>query len=167
MSEEEVRRKKKDVLIRGVDEDAYRSLSDLAKRMKVSTGFLASEAFRLLVSLIEGGPRLILIPLELARRIGGLIPGPIKSITPYVVKHIERLNISKADLYSIRSPIVFYGIGELVFEDDVSERDIDKRVLKIINCRVIEIPQHVSKFLVLSKASFIGEIRVRRSSDKT
>jgi len=158
------KRNKKDVLIRGVDEEAYRSLTDLAKRMRVSTGYLASESFRLLVALLDGRCKFLLVPLELARRIKGLMPEALKSIAPYVIKHVDKLRVSRTDLYSVKSPIIFFGVNELIFEDDVTEKDIDKKVLRIINCKIIEIPQHISKFLVLSKASFIGEIRVRSGS---
>jgi len=154
---------KKDVLIRGVDEEAYRSLTDLAKRMRVSTGYLASESFRLLVALLDGRCRFLLVPLELARRVRGLMPETLKSIAPYVIKHVDKLRVSRADLYSVKSPIIFFGINELIFEDDVTEKDIDKKVLRIINCKIIEIPKHISKFFILSRASFIKEIRVRDS----
>lgn len=156
-------KKQKDVLIRGVEEDAYRDIVSLAKRMNMNVGFLASQAFKLFVSLIEGQGTILLVPVEVARRIGKVVPKPVKRIIPRIVRYVDKLSINKEDLESSDSPLIFLGIGELVFEDDVTERLFEEKVLRIVDCKVVEVPGHIRKFTVLGKASFIGELRVRRA----
>ncbi len=158
MSNEE---RKKTVVIRGVEEEAYRELADLAKRMRMNVGTVASQAFKLFVSVVDESEELMLVPVNIVRKMKEMAPRPLRKIVPTVIRHIGKLSVSKADLYSVDSPIVFLGINELIFEDDVTEKDFRNRVLRIINCRVVEIPKHISKFAVLRKARFIGEIRVR------
>ena len=155
-------KKQKDVLIRGVEEDAYRDIVSLAKRMNMNVGFLASQAFKLFVSLVEGQGTILLVPVEVARRIGRVVPRPVKRIVPRIIRYINRLTVNRSDLESTDSPLIFLGIGELVFEDDVTEKLFEEKVLRIVDCRVVEVPEHIRKFTVLSKASFVGELRVRR-----
>ncbi len=155
--------KQKNVLIRGVDAEAYRGLSSLARRMNVSVGFLASQAFKLLVSLVDEPGPVLLVPIEVARRVRRLVPGSVKSIVPRVVRYIGKLSVSGRDLETTESPVVFLGIGELIFEDDVTEELFDKKVLRIVDCGVVEVPSHIKKFTVLSKVSFVKEVRIRET----
>ncbi len=159
----EERKRQKDVLIRGVEEEAYRDMANLAKRMNVSVGFLASQAFKLIVALVEDRGGILLVPVEIARKVGRLVPGPVKSIMPRIIKYVNKLSISGEDLESSETPLVFLGIDYLIFEDDVSEKLFDDKVLKIVDCGVVEVPAHIKKFTVLSKVAFVREVRIRGS----
>ncbi len=153
--------RQKTITIRGVDEEAYRSLSELAKSMNVSVGYLASQAFKLFVSLVGTGSSILLVPAELTRRLVRVVPKSVRKVVPRVVRHVERLTINAADLKELKSPVIFIGVRELVFEDDVTEELFERKVLRIVDCGVVEVPRHIRKFTVLEKATFIKEVRVR------
>jgi len=159
-------KKKKDVLIRGVDEEAYREVSNLAKELNVSVGSLVSEALMLFSSLVEEQDAILFVPLKIIKRTKRFMPSPIRKIVPYVVRHLGKLRISGKDLINLDSPVIFLSIDELIFEDDVNEKIFDEKVFKIVNCGIIEIPSHLRKFVVLRKTFYVKEIRVRQSNLK-
>ncbi|RLE75930.1 MAG: hypothetical protein DRZ80_01950 [Thermoprotei archaeon] len=154
-------KKKKDVLIRGVDEEAYREVATLAKELNVSVGSIVSEALMLFSSLVEEQDAMLFVPLKIARITRKYMPSPIRKIVPYIVRHLGRLRISGKDLANLDSPVIFLSIDELIFEDDVDEKIFDEKVFKIVNCGTVEIPSHLRKFVVLRKTFYVREIKVR------
>ncbi|GEM_PF-2525576 len=159
-------KKKKDVLIRGVDEEAYREVATLAKELNVSIGSIVSEALMLFSSLVEEQDAILFVPLRIVRKTRKYMPSPIRRIVPYVVRHLGKLRINGKDLVNLDSPVIFLSIDELIFEDDVDEKIFDEKVFKIVNCGTIEIPSHLRKFIVLRKTFYVREIRVRQNTHK-
>ncbi len=160
-SEEE--KKKKDVLIRGIDREAYDEMLVLAKRLNTSLGNLASDAFRLFVSLVEDQGTVVLIPLEVARKSSRLVPGFMKKLKPALIRHVSQVRLSRKDLEECESPLILMNIDELVFADDVTEDIFDKKILKIVKCGRVIIPPTIRKFVALSKTLYVREVVVKKS----
>jgi len=153
---------KKDVLIRGVDREAYDELLGLAKRLNTNLGTLASDAFRLFVSLVEDQGTVVLIPLEVARKTGSrLVPKFVRKFKPILIRHVSYVKLSRRDLEECESPLILTNIDELVFGDDVTEELFDKKILKIIRCNRVVVPSSIRKFVVLSKTLYVGEVIVK------
>lgn len=161
-SKKQRQHEKKDVLIRGIDKEAYDELLGLAKRLNTNLGTLASDAFRLFVSLIEDQGTVVLIPLEVARKTGSrLIPKFVRKLKPILIRHVSHVKLSKRDLEECESPLILMNIDELVFEDDITEELFDKKILKIIRCNRIIVPSSIRKFIVLSKTLYVREVVVK------
>uniref|UniRef100_A0A7C3WKQ2 Uncharacterized protein n=1 Tax=Thermofilum pendens TaxID=2269 RepID=A0A7C3WKQ2_THEPE len=146
------------VLIRNVDYRAYAELSALAKKLGTSVGSLASQAFKLLVGLVDAGPMLAGLPADTPALLSGLLPVGRLKRKPVFVRHVSRLVVSREDLEKAPGPIFFFGVGELVFDPSVDTKLFEEKVLRIVDCGKVVIHRGLDKLAVLERALFIGEV---------
>ncbi|MGC9107176.1 MAG: hypothetical protein ACP5IE_03170 [Infirmifilum sp.] len=148
----------KNVMIRGVDATAYDEMSTLAKKMGVSVGALASQAFKVLLALADAGPQLAGIQLSTTDIIKEIIPAKVLKHKPVFVRHVGRLVLSREDLERAPGPLFLVGIEELVFDPSVDTRLFEEKVLRIVDCGRIVIHRGLDKLSVLARSLFIKEL---------
>jgi len=138
MSEErrDVTEEKRDVTIRGLESEVYRSFSSLAKEMGKTVGELMNEAMKLYM-------RILRLPGELSRRI------------PASVEGVEELVVEDRDVKDLGRPIIFKNIKRLVLRID---RDSLSNIIAIDGCEELVIPRDLPKLEVLSKCSGVRRI---------
>ncbi|MEZ0346811.1 MAG: hypothetical protein ABWK01_09685 [Infirmifilum sp.] len=150
--------KVKNVMIRGVDASAYDGISNLARRMGLSVGAVASQAFKLIIALADAGPQLAGLPLDTPGLIAEIMPSKLLKRKPVFIRHVERLVISREDLEKAPGPIFLIGIDELIFDPSVDTRLFEEKVLRIVDCGKIVIHRGLDKLSVLAKSLFIKEV---------
>ncbi|ABL79168.1 hypothetical protein [Thermofilum pendens] len=148
----------KNVLLRGVDGEAYGELSRAAKRMGVSVGYLASQAFKVFLALLDAGPQLAGFKGDLPGFIGRALAVE-KRRKPVFIRHVGRLVLSREDLEKVDGSLFIFGVGELVFDPSVDTKLFEEKVLRIVDCGKVVIHRGLDKLAVLSKSLFIGEIQ--------
>lgn len=148
----------KTVVIRGVDASAYDELSSTAKRLGLSVGALASQAFKLALALLDAGPQLVGLPHDTPEIVRRLIPERLLKHKPVFVRHVGRLALSREDLEKAPGPLILLGIGELVFDPSVDTKLFEEKVLRIVDCEKVVIHRGLDKLSVLAKSLFIGEL---------
>ena len=159
--EEKEEKVKRPISIRGLDEDAYKGIVELAKSTGETVGKIASEAFRLYLAMASAGEKALKTASNALKEIGEAATEGLKKTSPRMVSNIGELSLSASDLESFEGPVAFSRINHLVFEDDVSEELFREKVLTIVNCEVVEVPKAIPKPLVLSKARFVKRIDTR------
>ncbi len=155
---EEARREedKRAITIKGVDSELYDKISELARLKGRTIGDIVSQAFKLYLSLLEAGGKVISFTES-------VLSGIKKKVNVQLIKDIEKLEVDRALLEEAESLLLFVGIKELVFSDDVTQELFDEKVGNIVDCRLVEIPRSLSKLKALKKCRFIGELRTRAS----
>jgi len=156
-------REKKTIVVRGVEEETYRRIAELARRMNKTIGEIVNQAFRTYLSIMEVGGRVASQTLEAIRDIGETIRGNIARFVEVenVIRDFEELTISKSDLEYATQPLVFMNIGKLVFEDGISKELFKEKVGKIVNCDYVEVPSSIPKMLVASKCRLVKKLKIR------
>lgn len=150
--------KVKNVVIRGVDASAYDEMSSLAKKMGLSVGALASQAFKLMLALADAGPQLAGLPKDTPELIRELIPSKVLKNKPIFIRHVGRLVISREDLERAKGPLFLVGIEELIFDASVDNKIFEEKVLRIVDCGRVVIHRGLDKLNVLAKSLFIKEV---------
>lgn len=131
MSEE-----RRDVTIRGLESEVYRSFSSLAKEMGKTVGELMNEAMKLYM-------RILRLPGELSRRIPASIDG------------LEELTVEGSEIKELGRPVIFRNIKKLVLKID---REALSNIIAIDGCEELVIPRDLPKLEVLSKCSGVKKI---------
>jgi len=148
----------KNVVIRGVDASAYEEMSRLARRMGLSVGAVASQAFKLILALVDAGPQLAGLPQDTPEILKRLIPiGALKK-KPVFIRHIGRLVLSREDLEKAPGPLFLVGIEELVFDPSVDTKLFEEKVLRIVDCGRVVIHRGLDKLTLLSRSLFVREV---------
>ncbi len=148
----------KNVVIRGVDASAYEEMSSLAKRIGLSVGALASQAFKLMVALADAGPQLAGLPQDTPEILKRLLPGRVLKGKPVFIRHVGRLVLSREDLEKAPGPLFLFGIDELVFDPSVDTKIFEEKVLRIVDCGRVVIHKGLDKLAVLTRSLFIKEL---------
>ncbi len=160
MSDEE----KKNVSIRGVEKEAYESLVKLAKDTGKTLGELASEAFKLYVILAETSLDMLSKFLKMTSRAAEEVRRLAQVEIPTVIRNISEVELSHGDLSMFTKPIIIMNSDRLVLGDDVTVEDVKRKIKTILNVKVVEIPEHIPKVILLEKSRFVEKIVVRRKS---
>jgi len=149
--------RRKNILIRGVDSDAYEEISSLARNMGVSVGYLVSQAFKTFIALVDIGPQLLGLKKDLPEIISRLVSLE-KFKRRVFIRHIGRLELSREDLEKAEGPLFIIGVDELVFDPSVDTKIFEEKVLRIVDCGKVVIHRGLNKLTVLSKTLFVREI---------
>lgn len=155
---EESGEEKKTVVIRGVEGEIYRRLSELSKKTDKTLGELATQAFKLYLSMVELGGKIAYHTLEAIRGVGERLEKFTKMV---VVRDVEELEISKRDLEEVEEPIVIIGVKRVIIGDDVSYEMLEKKIRDIVDVEEVEIPPSLPKLKVLGKCRFVKRLKVR------
>jgi radical SAM superfamily enzyme with C-terminal helix-hairpin-helix motif len=131
MSEE-----KRDVTIRGLESEVYRSFSSLAKEMGKTVGELMNEAMKIYMRILH-------LPGELSKRI------------PASIGDIEELAVEDKDVKELGRPIIFKNIKKLTLR---ISRESLSNIIAIDGCEELVIPKDLPKLEVLSKCSGVKRI---------
>ncbi|MCC6003102.1 MAG: hypothetical protein LM590_02040 [Thermofilum sp.] len=149
--------RQKDVLIRGVDCDAYEEFTSLARSMGVSVGYLVSQAIKVFLALCDVGPQFVGFKSDvpgILRRIIALN----RSKRPVFIRHVGRLELSREDLEKAEGPLFIVGVDELIFDPSIDTRIFEEKVLRIVDCGRVVIHRGLDKLAVLAKTLFIREV---------
>jgi hypothetical protein len=149
--------RQRNVLIRGVDSDAYEEISSLAKNMGVSVGYLVSQALKTFIALADAGPQLIGLKKDTPGIFSRLVALE-KSRRPVFIRHVGRLELSREDLENAEGPLFIIGVDELIFDPSVDTKLFEEKILRIVDCGKIVIHRGLNKLTVLSKTLFVREI---------
>lgn len=149
--------KKKQISIRGVDEDLYKQISLLARELGVNVGSLINQAIKTFLSLppeVRTPARLLKAAVEFpAEFTSGLVDS-----TGLVISDVSSLTISRGDLESVDGKVSFRGIERLEFKEDVDEELFNSKVRSVAYCNEIVIPRTLRKLTVLAKCRKIGKV---------
>lgn len=156
MSEAKERGQKGTITIKGVDKEVYRAFVSLAKLMGKTTGELATEAFKLYLSVMGlfGGAF-----ATAARAIKGL-GDMVERMAFQTIGGFEALEVDRSMLEVANRPLLFMDIGRLVIKPDVDEGLIEEKVFGIIDCDVVELPPGLPRASVLRKCRFVRKVVV-------
>jgi len=158
MSEETKGEERKTIVIRGIDTDIYRKISEISKRTNRTIGEITTQAYKVYLALVEFGERIATGALETIRGISETLRRI--ALSP-VVRDLEELSLSRKDLEIVKEPIMIIGVKRLVIEDDVTPELFEKTIREIIDVEKIEVPETLPKIMVLSKCRFVKKLEVR------
>lgn len=147
---------KKTIVIRGVEGEIYRKLSEFSKKTNKTLGELATQAFKLYLSLVEFGGKIAYHTLETIRGVSEKIEKISKML---VIRDLEELVLSKKDLEETSEPIVILGVKRVAFKEDISYELFEEKIKDIVDVEVLEIPSTLPKLKVLSKCRFVKRVK--------
>ena len=146
--EETSEEEKQNISVKGVRKDIYGRVLRLTRETGQTLGDITNEAYRTMLSTMEGAKHLS----------KNFIEGATKSGIKYV-ENIKTLTIEKRDLDEISAKIAFRNMDMLIFEN-ISTEDIEKHVDSISNVKVVQIPKTVSKASILLRSTYLDELKV-------
>ena len=160
MGEEGVKdEQKKTVVIRGVEEDIYRRISEFSKKTNKTVGEIATQAFKLYLALVEIGGKIASHTIGALKGIGEKIE---KATSMLVVRDLEELELTRRDLEEAGEPVVIIGVKKLTIGGGVDLNTFNEKVREIVDVDSLEIPDALPKLAVLSKCRFVKRISVRK-----
>ena len=129
----------KTITIRGIDKELYERYMALTKVFAHSTGFMFSR----LISLYKNDRDIELRHIRKSKR--------ENEPTLEIIKDLDKLKVTKNDLQEAGDNIKYFfkNIKNLEFTSDVDNRDLEKHVYQIKNCKV-NMPKNISKLLMYS-----------------
>ncbi len=157
--------KKKQISIRGMDENLYRRISAMARELGVNVGLIVNQALKTYLSLPpekryahrkEILRAAVKFPVEFAS--GVLESNGMSDSKSIVISEIGSLTVSKSDLENSDKKISFINIKRLEFEEDVDEELFNSKVKSIVYCDELVIPRSLWKLAILSKCRRIEKI---------
>lgn len=132
-------RKTKDVTIRNVEEQVWNDFTSFCQLNNSKVGFLVSEI------LWE-----IIPEMEITQILLSKIKEPFKNIC--LITSQKAISINQRNLKEIKSKkVLFHRIDELIFQDDISNKEFVDKVVGIYNCKKVVFPKTFSKLLKLSR----------------
>jgi len=132
-------RKTKDVTIRNVEEQIWNDFTSFCQLNNSKVGFLVSE-------ILWG----IIPEMEITQILLSKIKEPFKNIC--LITSQKTISINQRNLKEIKSKkVLFHRIDELVFQDDISNKEFVDKVVGIYNCKKVVFPNTFSKLLKLSR----------------
>ncbi|RLG51171.1 MAG: hypothetical protein DRN96_05950 [Thermoproteota archaeon] len=143
------------VTIKGVSREVYSRISELAKLTGKSIGEITNQAFRLYLALAEAQSKAL-------SAIGGMLKEvgvALEKTGAVFMRDIEHLEVDAELLEESDRPIVFVGIGRLVFKPDVTGELFERKVAGIFSCGVVEVPEGLSRLLVLRRSRFVKRVK--------
>ena len=156
------REEKGTVTIKGVDKEVYRALVSLAKLWGKTAGELATQAFKLYLSITEAVGGAISSLGRALERAGDII----SRTGLQVVSGIGRLELDKATLEAAEKPLLLMGIKRLAVRPDVEPELLREKVMGIVDCEVVEVPPGPLMAEVLKKCRFVGEVAVLEEGEE-
>jgi len=142
------------VTIKGVDKEVYRALVSLAKLWGKTAGEVATQAFKLYLSVMGLFSGAFLGTGRALRSIGGLI----EHMAFQTVGGLKHLEVDRAMLEAADRPLLFMDIGRLVIKPDVTAGLIREKIFGIVDCDVVEVPPGLPRAEVLRKCRFVGKV---------
>ncbi len=132
-------RQTKDVTIRHVNEQTWNDFTAFCQINNTKIGFLLSEI------LWE-----IIPEMEITQILLSKIKEPHDNII--VISALNSTEINHANINAISTKMVlFHRINELIFQDDMTNKDFLEKVVGIYNCHKTVFPKSFSKLLKLSR----------------
>ncbi len=156
------REEKGTVTIKGVDKEVYRALVSLAKLWGKTAGEVATQAFKLYLSITEAVGGAVSSLGRALERAGGII----SRTGLQVVSGIGRLELDRATLQAAEKPLLLMGIKRLAVRPDVEPELLREKVMGIVDCEVVEVPPGPLMAEVLKKCRFVGEVAVLDEGDE-
>ena len=151
---EQKRKVRGTVTIKGVDKEVYRALVSLAKLWGKTAGEVATQAFKLYLSVMGLFSGAFLGAGRALKSIGELI----EHMAFQTVGGLKHLEVDRAMLEAADRPLLFMGIGKLVIKPDVTAELIEEKVFGIVDCDVVEVPPGLPRAEVLRKCRFVGKV---------
>ena len=132
-------RKTKDVTIRNVEEQVWNDFTSFCQLNNSKVGLLVSEI------LWE-----IIPEMEITQILLSKIKEPFKNIC--LITSQKVVSINQRNLKEIKTKkVLFHRIDELIFQDDISNKEFVDKVVGIYNCKKVVFPKTFSKLLKLSR----------------
>ena len=142
------------ITIKGVDKEVYRALVSLAKLWGKTAGEVATQAFKLYLSIMGLFSGAFLGTGRALKSVGELI----ERMAFQTVGGLKHLEVDRAMLEAADRPLLFMDIGRLVIKPDVTAELIGEKVFGIVDCDVVEAPPGLPKAEVLRKCRFVGKV---------
>ncbi len=134
------------ISVKGVRDDIYRRVSQVAKETGKTVGEITNDAYRTFLGGIEN-----------VRNISQSFVDGAKSVVPRYIDNFKNLEITGKDLRDFGQKVSFRNIEELTFTD-VSEEDFERYVAYIDGVKVLKIPKTIRKATAIKKSTFVDKI---------
>jgi len=132
-------RETKDVTIRNVEEQIWNDFISYCQLNNSKVGFLVSE-------ILWG----IIPEMEITQILLSKIKEPFRNIC--LITSQKAISINQRNLKEIKDKkVLFHRIDELIFQDDISNKEFVDKVVGIYNCKKVVFPKTFSKLLKLSR----------------
>ncbi len=142
------------ITIKGVDKEVYRALVSLAKLWGKTAGEVATQAFKLYLSIMGLFSGAFLGTGRALKSVGELV----ERMAFQTVGGLKHLEVDRAMLEAADRPLLFMDIGRLVIKPDVTADLIRDKVFGIVDCDVVEVPPGLPRAEVLRKCRFVGKV---------
>ncbi len=134
------------ISVKGVRDDIYRRVSQVAKETGKTVGEITNDAYRTFLGSIEN-----------VRNISQSFVEGAKSVVPRYIDNFKNLEITGKDLKDFGQKVSFRNIEELTFTD-VSDEDFERYIAYIDGVKVLKIPKTVRKTTAIKKSTFVDKI---------
>ncbi|WP_010916859.1 hypothetical protein [Thermoplasma volcanium] len=138
--------KKITISVKGIRDDLYKNVTDLAKHTGKTIGEITNDAYRTFIGSIEG-----------IRNISQNFVEGAKSALPRYIDNFKKLEVTAEDLKDFGQKVAFRNIDELTFKN-VTDEDIQKYVAFIDGVKILRIPKTVKKSTIIRISTFVDEI---------
>ena len=129
------------IAIRGVDEEVFQEVKNLARRTGRTIGSIVTEALRMALEGVQGFGE-GLAEAERWQKVAGL----------------DELEVTRRDLEEADKPLVFSRIRRLIIADDVPYDLFDQKVHAIRFVDELRVPKDYPKLRVLRKCKFVRRL---------
>ncbi|PYB68808.1 MULTISPECIES: hypothetical protein [unclassified Thermoplasma] len=143
---EEEETKKITISVKGIRDDIYKNVSELAKHTGKTIGEITNDAYRTFLGTVEG-----------VRNISQNFIEGAKGAIPRYIDNFKKLEITADDLKDLGQKVAFRNIEELTFRN-ISDEEFSKYVAFIDGVKVLRIPKTVKKTTVIKISTFVDEI---------
>lgn len=136
----------KNVSVKGVRDDLYKRVVNLARETGATIGELTNQAYKALLGSVE-----------VARDVSvSLVDGARKSMIQ-TVGNMGELEITGEEIKQMEKKVAFRNIKNLTITD-ISDKDFVSMVHSIHSVNVLTIPKDLKKSTVLPKCSFVDKL---------
>ncbi|KAA8923443.1 hypothetical protein [Thermoplasma sp.] len=138
--------KKITISVKGIRDDVYRNVSELAKHTGKTIGEITNDAYRTFLGTVEG-----------VRNISQSFIEGAKGALPRYIDNFKKLEITADDLKDLGQKVAFRNIDELIFRN-ITDEEFSKYVAFIDGVKILRIPKTVKKTTVIKISTFVDEI---------
>lgn len=136
----------KNVSVKGVRDDLYKRIVDLAKDTGTTIGEVTNQAFKTFLGSVE-----------MARDVSiNLVDGARKSMVQ-TVSNMGELEITGEEIKEMEKKVAFRNIQHLTITS-ITDEEFASKIHSIHGVKVLTVPKDLKKSIVLTKCSFVDKL---------
>ncbi|MCI2414118.1 MAG: hypothetical protein MPF33_02510 [Candidatus Aramenus sp.] len=144
---------KKTVTIRGVDQELYNRLNELAKRTGKTVGELTNQAYKIFLGVTDTAKKVAITAVESGK---SLVEGFKETAEIVTVSDVDEIEITKDEIRGLDKPVAFRNVKKLVFVG-IDDSDLEK-IKEIVGVDEVVIPKGVNKIKLLQKCRMVKRV---------